>query len=69
MVLFCEVFEQYHVVLFIGVVDKYRLGAHTQHLTHREVTTELRKSESTVYNLIQWYVFYLPQGSPPAPAG
>lgn len=32
LVLFCEVFEQDHVVLFIGVVNKHCLGAHTQHL-------------------------------------
>ena len=33
MVLFCEVFEQDHVVLFIGIVDEDCLGANTQHLT------------------------------------
>lgn len=33
VVLFCEVFQQDHVVLFIGVVDEHCLGAHTQHLT------------------------------------
>lgn len=36
MVLFCEVFEQDHVVLFVGVVDKHCLGAHTQHLTDKQ---------------------------------
>lgn len=36
MVLFCEVFEQDHVVLFICVVDKHRLGAHAQHLRDTE---------------------------------
>lgn len=33
MVLFCEVFEQDHVVLFIGIVDKHSLRAHAQYLT------------------------------------
>lgn len=33
VVLLCEVFEQDHVVLLVGVVDKHSLGAHTQHLT------------------------------------
>lgn len=44
MVLFCEVLEQDHVVLFVGVVDEHRLGAHTQHLTHTH-TQEQKESQ------------------------
>lgn len=32
VVLLREVFQQDHVVLFVGVVDEHRLGSHTQHL-------------------------------------
>lgn len=45
MVLFCEVFEQDHVVLFIGVVDKHRLGAHTKHLANTEESQQSSESQ------------------------
>lgn len=37
VVLLREVFKQDHVVLLVGVVNKHRLGAHTQYLkdTHK----------------------------------
>lgn len=41
MVLLCEVFEQDHVVLFVGVVNKHRLGTHTQHLIYTQEESQL----------------------------
>lgn len=73
VVLLCEVFEQDHVVLFVGVVDEHRLGAHTQHLTQTSTEESQPSSKKkgqgarhmTPY--ISMHVFYIPLGSPPAP--
>lgn len=48
MVLLCKVFEQDHVVLFIGIVDKHCLCAHAQHLTdtQTQVTICLENQEA-----------------------
>lgn len=81
VVLFCEVFEQDHLVPLIGVVNKHRLGAHTQHLTETGESQrglESHKAQDWVYAVVQpytveiptqWCVFHLPQGIPQAPAG
>lgn len=67
VVLLCEVLEQDHVVLLVGVVNKHRLGAHTQYLTYtHRMKCRVGVAGSRRSHQMTQCMLDVPEESPPA---